>query len=134
VKYLDHTLPEFQFEALWALTNIASGTSDHTSSIVNKGGIQKIIELVDSKVQEIEEQAIWALGNIAGDSVRVRDKVIQARGLEKIIKHFVTAERISLIKQCVWSISNFCRSKPAPDYSLMKPVNSIFNAGPRIGH
>lgn len=119
-KYLDHSLPEFQFEALWCLTNIASGTSDHTMSVVNKGGIEKIITLMDSNIHEIQEQAVWAIGNIASDSVKTRDKVIQKRGLEKIIKIFTTAERVNLIKHCVWSISNFCRSKPAPDFELMK--------------
>jgi hypothetical protein len=129
IKYLEHNLPEFQFEALWCLTNIASGTSDHTNSIINKGGIQKIITLIDSPIQEIQEQAIWAIGNIAGDSVKVRDKVIQLGGLEKISKYLNTGERESLIKQCVWAISNFCRSKPAPDYEFLKPcIDNIIGA------
>ena len=103
------------------MTNIASGTSEHTNSIITKGGISKIISLMDYPVQEIQEQAIWAIGNIAGDSIKVRDKVIQAGALEKIIKYLTTADRDSLIKQCVWSISNFCRSKPAPEYDILKP-------------
>jgi len=42
--------------------------------------------------------------------------------LKKILKVLnLAGERKSLIKQCVWSISNFCRSKPAPDYEIMKP-------------
>lgn len=77
---------------------------------------------MDSKIQEIQEQAIWAIGNLAGDSIKIRDKIIQKKGLEKIIKHFSTAERITLIKHSVWAISNFCRSKPAPDYENMKPI------------
>jgi hypothetical protein len=126
IKYLEHSLPEFQFEALWCLTNIASGTSEHTLSVVNKGGINKIIALIDSNIQEIQEQAIWAIGNIAGDSIKIRDKVIAAKGLEKIIKVFYTAERNTLIKHCTWSISNFCRSKPPPDYEHLKPVKYIY--------
>jgi hypothetical protein len=129
IKYLEHNLPEFQFEALWCLTNIASGTSDHTNSIINKGGVQKIIALIDNPIQEIQEQAIWAIGNIAGDSIKVRDKIIQIGGMDKIIKYLNTGERESLIKQCVWSISNFCRSKPAPDYEFLKPcIDKIIGA------
>jgi importin subunit alpha-1 len=129
IKYLEHTLPEFQFEALWCLTNIASGTSEHTNSIINKGGIQKIIALIDHPVTEIQEQAIWAIGNIAGDSVKVRDRVIQFGGLEKVIKYLNTGERETLVKQCVWSISNFCRSKPAPDYDFIKPcIDKVIGA------
>ena len=48
--------------------------------------------------------------------------MIQKRGFEKIIKHFSTAERATLIKHCTWALSNFCRSKPAPEFELMKPV------------
>jgi len=77
---------------------------------------------MDSNIQEIQEQAIWAIGNIAGDSLKIRDRVIQKKGLEKILQHFSTAERPTLIKHCVWAISNFCRSKPAPDYEIMKPT------------
>jgi importin subunit alpha-1 len=114
-------LPEFKFEALWSIANVASGTSDQTQSIINKGGIQKLIALIDYPIQEIQEQAIWATGNIAGDSVKVRDRVISLGGLEKIIKYLSTAERESLIKHCVWAISNFCRSKPPPEYDALKP-------------
>lgn len=121
IKYLDHNLPEFQFEALWCLTNVASSTSDHAQSISLKGGIPKVINMMDSNIQEIQEQAIWCVGNIAGDSLKLRDKVTQAQGFDKIIKHLYTAQRPSLIKQCIWAISNFCRVKPAMEYDLMKP-------------
>jgi importin subunit alpha-1 len=84
---------------------------------------------MDSKISEIQDQAVWALGNLAGDSVRLRDRIIQQKGYDKLLKIFSHAERASLLKQCTWAISNFCRTKPPMEYKLLKPViNFIIKA------
>ncbi|MCQ2818383.1 MAG: hypothetical protein MJ252_14040 [archaeon] len=119
VGLLGASYPEFEYESLWCLTNIACGTSDQASSILSKGGLEKIMKLMDSPVNEVQEQATWTLGNLVGDSAKARDAVVAQGGFQKIISVLSTANRQNLVKQCIWSISNFCRMKPVLSYDII---------------
>mmetsp|Transcript_14621 Transcript_14621/g.29322 ORF Transcript_14621/g.29322 Transcript_14621/m.29322 type:complete len:362 (-) Transcript_14621:79-1164(-) len=102
------------YEAAWALTNIASGPSNAVDALVRHGALPGFVRLLGSPNEDVRDEAVWGLGNIAGGSPLNRDQVLACGALPPLLGLFSSTTKLSLMRHATWALSTFVRGKPSP--------------------
>ncbi|CAM9512442.1 unnamed protein product [Ascophyllum nodosum] len=117
----EHSDTELQFEAAWALTNIAS--TSETRAVVDHGAVAPLVRNLRHHSPDLREQSAWCLGNIAGDCAELRDVALgTGDALEGLLLNVTQPATTSLLRNCVWAVSNMCRGKPQPSMDSVAPA------------
>lgn len=127
VQFLQrHDSAELQFEAAWALTNIAS--TQRTRLVVEHMAVPYLAQLLNSPNAETREQCAWCLGNVAGDGAELRDVVLASNSMSYLLANIAQPANIAMLRNCTWSLSNFCRGKPSPPLATLMPALSLLGS------
>ena len=132
VEFLrDAAHPDLQFEACWALTNVASGTTEQTGAVVAVGAPPILVELLSSVSPQVREQAVWCLGNVAGENEQCRDYVTSLGimgPLLRMLEDTISSPDsdleaiVSMCRNATWTLSNLCRGRnPPANFEDVKP-------------
>ena len=79
VGHLTCNSAQFQLEAAWCITNLATGVHEDTMKVLKASAAYLITYLSGQNVQ-LQDQCAWALGNFSGDSQECRD-ILRAQGI-----------------------------------------------------
>lgn len=93
VGHLTGNNSEFQLEAAWCITNLATGVHEDTMKVLKASAAYLVTYLSGQNVQ-LQDQCAWALGNFSGDSQECRD-ILRAQG---IIAPMVNLLKVYIIK------------------------------------
>lgn len=124
VKFLDmHDFPQLQFEAAWALTNVAADTHGSTKIVMDAGAVAPLIRLVHSPSENCRDQASWALGNLAGDGAVCRDECLR-HGLIPALCECLSdpGQALNVVRNSTWALMNVCRCKPYLALPVVEPL------------
>ena len=106
VGHLTCNNAQFQSEAAWCITNLATGVHEDTMKVLKASAAYLITYLSGQNVQ-LQDQCAWALGNFSGDSQECRD-ILRAQGIVVPMVNLLKVLTLQVLtKKCIFSLLFF---------------------------
>ncbi|XVF57418.1 hypothetical protein PTKIN_Ptkin06aG0203700 [Pterospermum kingtungense] len=94
-------------QAALALTNVVSGTSEHTQVVIGHGAVPMFVQLLSSDSDDVKRAS-----NVGGDSPSCTDLVLGHGALMPLLAQLNENTKLSMLRNATRTLSNFCRGKP----------------------
>ncbi|KAH9410707.1 putative armadillo/beta-catenin-like protein [Ordospora pajunii] len=123
---------KIRVEAAWAITNISSGTTQQTKTVIDCGAVPLLVQMLLDGNDAVVDQSVWALGNIAGDSEGMRNIILDTGALDIIlrllVKLYESSTHIKIVRNLTWLLSNLNRGRnpPPQDENMKKSLDVLF--------
>lgn len=137
-SYLSGEREEIVVESVWIMCNIVSSKDVKTEFVFEGKIANKLFQLLDPRSLEIYYNVVWTLGNISGDNLESRNSLISLGIIEILVESAnylipsspttsgMPYEILVALRETSWVMSNICRGKPYPAYSVVFPLLEIF--------
>lgn len=109
VGHLTGNNAQFQFEAAWCITNLATGDHEDTMKVLKASAAYLITYLNGQNVQ-LQDQCAWALGNFSGDSQECRD-MLRAQGIVVPMVNLLKSPVSTVVQSAAFALSNLARGE-----------------------
>lgn len=127
ITLLDDNYPvEFKYEALWCLINISYVGEKESEKIKNKGGVNKVINLLKHNLDEIKIMSLWCLNNMVTDSLVIKKFLAKNKLINSLIVILTTNNNQKIIYYCVSIIKELIKLN-LKEVKKTLDVNNLIN-------
>jgi len=101
------SIPKTQLAALWAISNVASGNKEQSTTVLKTGIVPTVVSFMGSANKEIRSQATWLLSNLLGDlKGEEKNQVTKTLGFWPSLFCNMTSDDEELLETSSWCFSN----------------------------
>lgn len=115
---------QVQNEAIWVLINVAFGQAEQAKSILEAGGVPKLIRLLKSTDAKLATQSAWALANLCGDGAAFRNFIL-AENVVVVLSELLVSKAVEIelefLRTIVWLSLNISRHNSV-QFALVEPL------------